>query len=52
MVSNGRNVKSEDARLTDGHERARNFLSDSEMDGLLAAARKGPMACGIFCCCS
>ena len=35
------NVKSEDVRLTDGHERARNFLSDAEMDWLLAAAKKG-----------
>ena len=36
-----RNVKSEDARLTDGHERARDFLNDAEMDALLGAARKG-----------
>ena len=36
-----RNVKSEDVRLTDGHERARNFLSDAELDALLGAARKG-----------
>ena len=28
------NVKNEEVRLTDGHERARNFLSDAEMDGL------------------
>ena len=41
MVPNGQNVKSEDVRLTDGHERARNFLSDSEMDGLLEASKKG-----------
>ena len=34
------NVKSEDVWLTDGHERARNFLSDAEMDALLEAARK------------
>ena len=33
MVSNRQNVKSEDVRLTDEHERARNFLSDGEMDG-------------------
>ena len=35
------NVKSEEVRLTDGHERARNFLSDAEMDALLEAAKKG-----------
>ena len=35
------NVKSEAVWLTDGHERARNFLSDAEMDALLEAARKG-----------
>ena len=35
------NVKSGDVRLTDGHERARNFLSDAEMDELLQAAKKG-----------
>ena len=40
-MPNRRNVKSEDARLTDGHERARDFLSDAEMDALLGAARKG-----------
>ena len=40
-MPNRRNVKSEDARLTDGHERARNFLSDAELDALLGAARKG-----------
>ena len=34
------NVTSEDVWLTDGHERARNFLSDAEMDALLEAARK------------
>ena len=41
MASNGQNVKSADIRLTDGHERARNFLSDGEMDGLLEASKKG-----------
>ena len=35
------NVKSEEVRLPDGHERARNFLSDAEMDALLEAAKKG-----------
>ena len=42
MVPNGQNVKSGDVLLTDGHERARNFLSDGEMDGLLEASKKGP----------
>ena len=28
-------------RLTDGHERARNFLSDAERDALLEVAKKG-----------
>ena len=41
MVPNGQNVKSGDVRLTDGHERARNFLSDGEMDALLEASKKG-----------
>ena len=41
MVPNRQNVKSGDVRLTDGHERCRNFLSDVEMDALLGAARKG-----------
>ena len=40
-MPNRRNVKSEAARLTDEHERARNFLSDAELDVLLGAARKG-----------
>ena len=41
MVPNGQNVKSGDVRLTDGHERARNFLSDGVMDALLEASKKG-----------
>ena len=41
MVPNGQNVKSGDVLLTDGHERARNFLSDGEMDALLEASKKG-----------
>ena len=41
MTPSRQNAKSEDVRLTDGHERARNFPSDEEMDGLLAAAKKG-----------
>ena len=40
-MSKRQNVKSEEVRLTDAHERARNFLSDAEMDGLLEAAKKG-----------
>ena len=34
-------VKSEDCRLTDGHERPKNFLSDTEIDRLLDAAKQG-----------
>ena len=34
-------VKSDAAQPTDGHERTKNFLSDTEMDGLLEAAKKG-----------
>ena len=41
MVPNGQNVKSGDVLLTDGHERARNFLSDGEMDALLEASKMG-----------
>ena len=41
MVPNGQNVKSGEVLLTDGHERARNFLSDGEMDALLEASKKG-----------
>ena len=40
-MSERRNVKSEDARVTDGHERARNFLNDAELETLLGAAWKG-----------
>ena len=36
------NVKNEEVRLTDGHERARNFLSDAEMDGLREHKKYGP----------
>jgi len=41
MGTNGQNVKSGDIRPTDGHEHARNFLSDGEMEGLLEAGKKG-----------
>ena len=41
MAPNGRNAKSRDGRLTDGHERARNFLSRGEVHGLLEANKKG-----------
>ena len=41
MMPKRQNVKSDDVRLTDGHERARNFLSDGEMEGLLEASKKG-----------
>jgi site-specific recombinase XerD len=41
MSPRRRNVKSDASEATDGHERARDFLMDGEIDRLLAAARKG-----------
>ena len=41
MAPNWRNVKSRDGRPTDGHDRARNFLSHGEVYGLLEANKKG-----------
>ena len=40
LVANRRNVKSEKSRPTDGHKRSRNFLSETEVEQLLDAARK------------
>jgi type 1 fimbriae regulatory protein FimB len=34
-----RNVKSDGARATDGHERAKDFLSETEIAALLDAAK-------------
>ena len=46
MATNGRNVKSAskkgpDAATTDGHERDKDFLNESEMDKLLEGAKRG-----------
>jgi len=41
MATKPRNVKSrQEAPTADAHERAKNFLTETEMDRLLAAARK------------
>ncbi|MGH8070247.1 MAG: tyrosine-type recombinase/integrase [Candidatus Entotheonellia bacterium] len=39
-VTNRRNVKSGNDRPTDGHERSKNFLGETEVEQLLDAARK------------
>jgi integrase len=42
MAAKPRNIKSrQDTPTADAHERAKNFLTEAEMDKLLAAARKG-----------
>jgi hypothetical protein len=51
---NRRNVQSKaekvsSAPTTDGHERAKDFLNDSEMDRLLEAAKMGDTASAITC---
>lgn len=40
-TTNRRNVKSDTSRAIDGHERTKAFLSEAEVDRLLAAAKKG-----------
>ena len=40
-MSKRRSVKSDPSKATDAHERAKNFLSVSELDDLLAAAKQG-----------
>jgi hypothetical protein len=41
MAPKGRNGKSDQSEAVDGHARAKDFLTDAEMERLLEAAKKG-----------